>query len=101
MINHADIPGHDGPVLRVRHILLSPDFDLGDAGVSEYADALVGILMNVIALSENTLPARYIKFHARSPADMSFFAALGTALDSSGVFGKVEHKGTWLYITKK
>lgn len=103
MLNHADIPNYAGPVLRVRHILLSPTFDLGDLPVQDYASALVSMLMSVIQLSEtdDKLQANHIKFHVRSPADMPFFTALGTTLGSAGVFHSVQHKGTWLYITKK
>jgi hypothetical protein len=103
MLNHADIPNYDGPVLRVRHILFSPKFDLGDLPVTDYSEALVTILVNVISLAQSDpkLMANHIKFHARSPADMQFFALLGRALDGSGAFASVQHRGTWLYITLK
>ncbi len=102
MVNHARIPKHDGPVLRVRHILLSPTFDFGELDIAEYGGALVRILQGALALSsEGKLQARYIKLHARSPADFPFFTALQTALDGTSVFESVKMAGAWLHITKK
>ncbi len=103
MLNHAHIPGYDGPVLRVRHILLSPEFDLGDKQLTDYAKTIVSILVNVLYLSENdtTMKANYVKFHARSPADIPFFSAIGQALDGTGEYASVHHKGSWLYITRR
>jgi hypothetical protein len=102
MLNHALIPGYDGPVLRVRHILLSPEFDLGDKQITDYAKTIVSILVNVLLLSENdtNMKANHVKFHARSPADIPFFSEIGQALDGTGAYTSVHHKGSWLYITR-
>lgn len=102
MVNHASIPNYDGPVVRVRHIMLSPRFDLGDVPIDEYVEVLFAILNGVIERSntDDNLLANHIKFHARSPADMSYFTALGRALDGARMFASVQMKGTWLYITK-
>lgn len=103
MLNHARIPGYDGPVLRVRHILLSPKFDLTDVSLSEYSDVLFTILSGVIHCSDHDdrMKANYIKFHLRSPADVQFFAAVGKALSGASVYRSVHSSGAWLYITKK
>ncbi|MBK1793393.1 hypothetical protein JHL21_02635 [Devosia sp. WQ 349] len=103
MLNHARIPGYDGPVLRVRHILLSPKFDLTDMPLSEYSDVLFTILSGVIVYSDDdaTLRANHIKFHLRSPADVQFFAAVGKQLSGAQIYRSVQSRGSWLYITKE
>ncbi|UJQ95740.1 hypothetical protein [Mariluticola halotolerans] len=103
MLNHTYLPGYDGPVLRVRHILLSPQYDLGDTTIADYSRVLVSILSNVIiiSISHEKLKANHIKFHTRSPADMQFFAAVGQTLDGSDLFASVQHRGAWLYITRQ
>lgn len=103
MVNHASIPNYDSPVLRVRHILLSPKFDFTDMDITEYATVLIAILNGVISCSEtdDKLKANHIKFHARSPADMQFFAAFGKALGGADLFASVHVSGAWLYVTKK
>lgn len=103
MVNHARIPGYVGPVLRVRHILLSPRFDLGEWEISDYVEVIFAILNGVIERSEKDakLKANHIKLHARSPSDMQFLQALGTALGKANVYASVQVKGTWLYITKE
>jgi hypothetical protein len=103
MLNHANIPGYVGPVLRVRHILLSPKFDLGDWTVQDYVEVLFAILNGVISRSETDakLRANHVKFHTRSPADMSYFAALGRALGGAKAYASVHMRGTWLYITRE
>lgn len=102
MLNHARIPGYDGPVLRVRHILLSPKFDLTDMPLSEYSDVLFTILSGVIVYSDDDekMRANHIKFHLRSPADVQFFAAVGKALSGAQIYRSVQSRGSWLYITK-
>jgi hypothetical protein len=103
MLNHARIPGYDGPVLRVRHILLSPKFDLTDMPLSEYSDVLFTILSGVIVYSDDdvNMRANHIKFHLRSPADMQFFAAVGKQLSGAQIYRSVQTRGSWLYITKE
>jgi len=102
MLNHAYLPNYEGPVLRVRHILLSPKFDLGETELMDYVEVLFAILNGVISHSEtdDKMKANHIKFHARSPADMTYFAALGQALGSAQVYASVQMKGSWLYITR-
>jgi hypothetical protein len=103
MVNHAYIPNYQGPVLRVRHILFSPRFDLGDASTDEYTATLAQILVNVIALAKDDpkLKAPHIKFHSRSPNDIQFFTLFGRLMDGSSAFASVQSRGAWLYITLK
>lgn len=101
-VNVAGLPGYDSPVMRVRFLTLSPDFDFGDKSVDEYAIVLVTTLAGILALSdaEGTMKARHIKFHLSSPADRQFFATLGRGLDEAEEFTSVTMRGAWLYITK-
>lgn len=102
-INRAPLPGYTSPVLRVRFITLSPEYDLTDKGVNEYGDVLVALLSEVLKLAylDQELQSTHIKFHLRSPADQQFFRALGVHLESASVFEKIETKGAWLYIMRK
>lgn len=101
-INVASLPNYPSPVLRVRYLTLSPDFDFGAKTVDEYADALVCSLIGVIAVSDSdgVFNAKNIKFHLRSPSDQPFFKALGKGLNETDSFTSVQTVGAWLYITK-
>ncbi len=102
-INTAAIPKYDAPVLRVRYMTLSPEFDLTEKTPSEYGDMLVSLLFQVlkIAAFDTNLGSNHIKFHLRSPTDQSFFSAIGRGLDEARVFDTVQTRGAWLYITRK
>lgn len=100
--NCVGLPGFDTPVLRVRFMTLSPEYDFGDHTVIDYGHVLVALLLAAIRLStKKPMKARYIKLHLRSPADHQFFAAIGSGLNGTGAFDAVEMKGSWLHITKK
>lgn len=99
--NVAMLPGIDGPVLRIRMMILSPDYDLGVKSVDEYAQAIVRLLLGAISLSAANYPARHVKFHMRSPGDRAFFTAIGNSLGTTPVFESVQVRGGWLYITKR
>jgi len=99
-VNRALLPGYDGMVLRVRHLVLSPQLDFGDRDIADYGRILQELLQGILALSETDMPAPYIKLHFRSPADRQFFANLRTTLQRHGVFNEIEMRGAWLYITK-
>lgn len=101
MLNRVTgLPGIDGPVLRVRHLIVSPLIDYGVGDVEMYPDVLIGILQGVVHLSSTSLNAGNIHLHLRSPEDQSFFRAFGTSLGASGVFASVQTRGAWLYVTK-
>ncbi|EJL23696.1 hypothetical protein [Novosphingobium sp. AP12] len=100
MLNLARLPRTDGMTLRVRHLLVSPSLDFGQASLKLYSQVLVHTLMGVVNTSESSMGANNIRFHLRSPNDAEFFAAVGAALDGEKIFRSVEMKGSWLYITK-
>lgn len=98
--NCTGLPGYDGPVLRVRMMLLSPDFDFGVKPIEQYGSTLINMFLGIYILSETEMMARHIKFHLKSPNDRSFFAAIGERLNGEEQFEKVEVRGSWLYVTK-
>lgn len=102
-LNKAGLPKYDSPVLRVRHMTLSPDFDLGEKPIDEYADVLIGILFEAvfIAMNDPDLCCKHLKYHLKSPADQQFFRALGKGLQKRNVFRSIDARGAWLYITLK
>lgn len=99
--NRALLPGYDGEVLRVRHLVLSPRHDFGDASVEEYAVALSKLLEGIVRLSETEMEAPHIKFHFRSPYDRQFFDNLRRTLEERRAFKQIKLRGMWLYITKR
>ncbi|QDI81057.1 hypothetical protein E8E01_11730 [Methylorubrum populi] len=99
--NVAMLPGFDGPVLRIRMMVLAPDYDLGVKPIEEYARAIVRLLLGAISLSDAKYPARYVNFHLRSPNDRAFFTAVGDSLGTTSVFAAVQARGGWLYVTKR
>lgn len=101
-INVAGLPKYDSPVMRVRFLTLCPDFDFGENTIEEYATALVAAFAGILALSntEGDYGVNHINFHLKSPADRSFFSALGKGLNESDDFKSVQTVGSWLYITK-
>lgn len=100
-LNRASIPGYSSPVLRVRFMTLSPEFDFGDKSIEDYSGVLVATFAAVLAVSNTVMEAKHIKFHLRSPADRQFFALLGKGLNDSDMFHSVHVRGAWLYVTKK
>ncbi|NTF43056.1 hypothetical protein [Rhizobium rhizogenes] len=102
-INTAAIPRYDAPVMRVRFITLSPEFDLAEKEIEDYANVMVELLTQVVILSRTSgeMKTRYIKFHLRSPADRQFFTAFGKGLHESKYFDNVATQGAWLYISQK
>lgn len=101
-LNCVPLPGYDGPVLRVRFMTISPEFDLGDRTIIDYGRVLVALLFATIRVSDTgSMKARHVKLHLRSPADVQFFAAIGSGLADAGVFETVETHGSWLHISKK
>ncbi len=99
-VNRTHLPGYDGMVLRVRHLVLSPRLDFGDRPLEDYERVLTELLDGILKLSETEMVAPHIKFHFRSPADRQFFKTLRDSLERRGVFRILEMRGAWLYITK-
>lgn len=101
-LNAAFLPGYDGKVLRVRHIVHSPRFDYdADLTIDDYATVLADLFIGVFDASGAEMPAPYVKFHFRSPAERSFFDNLKDLLGRHDAFASVEMRGSWLYIGKK
>ena len=99
-LNSVFIPGYKSKVLRVRHILLSPNFDFGDFTIEEYGNVLTEVFFGALAVSEDSLRSDHIKFHLRSHADRNFFATLGKNLNDSKLFDSVKFRGAWMYVDK-
>lgn len=102
-INTTPLPKYTGPVLRVRYMTLSPEYDLTNKTMSEYGNVLVKLLGEVLELAylDDELKSHHIKFHLRSPADQQFFSALGLTLKEYDLFASIETRGSWLYISRK
>lgn len=99
--NVARLPDYDGKVLRIRHIVLSPKFELDDSiQLDDYGDALVGVFAGTILLSIEGMPAPHIKFHLRSPAERMFGEEFTKAMQTSEVFKNCAMKGSWIYLSK-
>jgi hypothetical protein len=64
------------PILRARFIVVSPLYELGVAGVGQYAQIMVALFSGIVWLSRDSLSASHIRFFLRSPGDSQFFAAL-------------------------
>ena len=50
-LNKAGLPRYSSPVLRVCHITLSPEYDLTDKPLKEYAEVLINLLMGVLEVA--------------------------------------------------
>ena len=100
LVHRVNQKGYDAPVLRVRHIVVCPMLDQGFLSADSYGDTLIGLLFESLRLSEEKLPATFIKMHVRSPADLNYFRALGPALDRQGIFDSTELKGAWLPLKR-
>lgn len=101
-LNLAFLPGYDSEVLRVRHIIHSPRFDLDEnVSVEDYALFLSQIFSGVLRASIDQMPAKHIKFHFRSPAERRYFTQLQEIIKDFEIFENVVMKGSWLYISKE
>ena len=99
--NRAAIKGYAEPVLRIRHLLLAPEYDYGTLNATQYATALTATFAAAVALAFSGLPARHVRFHLRSPADIAFFGAIATTLGNLPLFETVQMRGAWLYLDLK
>jgi hypothetical protein len=98
--NRTTLP-HSGPGLRVRFTTFAPRYDCGDFDENEYARLIVELFFGVVELSNGPMEAEHIKFHLRSLADKSFFAALHHfTLPEGKLFQRVEFRGMWMLVTK-
>lgn len=97
--NNAFLPKYDGRVLRIRHIIVSPEYDFGQLDEDAYRELLTGIFTSVVKLAKNGMLANHIKFHLRSPSDVYFFRSVWRELGQEQVFSSVEMRGAWLYLS--
>lgn len=98
-VNSTHLPGYEGKVLRVRHMLLSPTFDFGELSIEDYAGVLSRMFSRTVSLAFSDMPSQHVKFHLRSPADRQFFSNALTALKDFELFNSVAMRGAWLYLT--
>lgn len=98
-LNVAWIKGYDSKVLRLRHLLLSPEFDFSDEiTVARYVRILSEMFTGTVACANNEMPAKHIKLHLQSPADREFFKEIEEYLTKAATFNSVKMRGAWLYI---
>lgn len=97
--NAAYLPQTVGRTMRIRHLILSPDYDFGRYAVFSYAETLSAILGHSLSICRSTIPCKHLKFHLRSPADQQFFNSLSRELSGIGHFETVKMVGAWLYLT--
>ena len=95
------LPGYDGKVLRVRHIVFSPNYDYGEnLTLEDYGHALLSVFGGTINLSYEEMMARHIKFHLRSPAELQFGNSFTEFLKGHQAFKEVNMRGAWIYLSK-
>lgn len=100
-VNLTPLPGYEGPVLRVRHLLVAPRYDLEDSPQEDYGRLLTSVFTAVVGMTYGELAARHVKFHLRSPADVAFFQAVERTLSTLPHFESVKMRGAWLYLSTK
>ena len=100
VLHRAMLPGAPGFTLRVRQLVVCPLLDFGVSDIEMYPDVVVGVVLGIVNVSSTDLPANSIRFHLRSPEDLSFFRAFGTSLNETKAFASVQTHGSWLYIEK-
>ncbi|WP_339077708.1 hypothetical protein QQM41_03455 [Acetobacter sp. AC2005] len=94
--NVAFLPGFDGKVLRIRHIVMSPKYDYGEMEETGYTNILVETFSRATALGYGELEAKHVKFHFKTPADLYFFRAMCPSLDEEKEFRDVKAYGAWI-----
>lgn len=100
VLHRVMLPGAPGYTLRVRQLVVCPLLDYGLSDIEMYPDVVIGVVLGIVHVSSTNLPANSIRFHLRSPEDLSFFRAFGTSLNETKAFASVQTHGSWLYIEK-
>ncbi|OWQ95120.1 hypothetical protein [Sphingopyxis witflariensis] len=98
-VNSTLLPGYEGKVLRVRHLLLSPTLDYGELSLEDYANIMGRMFSRTVYLAASEMPSAHVKFHLRSPADRQFFSSALSMLKDFAIFSSVAMRGAWLYLT--
>lgn len=99
-LNSTFLPGYKGKVLRVRHIVLAPKYDFGEVDIHDYQEVLVATFLGALFAADRDMPSDHIKFHLRSPAELSFGGAFTEVLSESKKFKRCDMRGSWIYISK-
>ena len=98
-LNVAWIKGYTDRVLRLRHLLLSPEYDFSDeVTVDKYVQILSEMFAGTVLCAENELLAKHVKLHLQSPADRQFFKEIEQHLAKAAKFSSVKMHGAWLYV---
>lgn len=98
-LNVAFIKGYDNKVLRLRHLLLSPEFDFSDdVTVENYVQILSETFAGTVLCAQNEMHAKHVKLHLQSPADRQFFKEIEQHLSKSATFASIKLHGAWLYV---
>lgn len=99
--NSCFLPGYNGKVLRIRHIVLSPRFEFAqNIEIDDYSEVLIGVFVGAIRIAHDEMPSDHVKFHLKSPAERAFGAAFVNALKGDAAFQEVELRGSWIYLSK-
>lgn len=94
--NSTFLPGFDGKVLRIRHMILSPKYDYGDIEAAGYKAILVETFAQATALGKGELASRHVKFHFKTPSDLYFFREMRPSLEKESEFKDVKAYGAWI-----
>jgi hypothetical protein len=97
-LNSAFLPGLEGKVLRVRHIVHAPTFDFDEkVEINDYTKLLTGLFVSVFNVSVTEMPSPHVKFHFQSPAERAFFKEMTSNLSEIDDLAEVKMIGSWLY----
>lgn len=94
--NSTHLPGFDGRVLRIRHMVMSPNYDYGDVNKEEYKEILAETFAQATALAGSELESKHVKFHFRTPSDLYFFREMRPSLEEEEEIKDVKAYGAWI-----
>lgn len=94
--NVTPLPGFEGKVLRIRHIVMSPEYDYGNIETEEYKEILSETFSHATALGTGELEAKHVKFHFRTPSDLYFFREMRPSLEREDKIKDVKAYGAWI-----
>lgn len=96
--NSARLPGFEGFVLRIRHLVLSPEYDYGKHEIEDYKTLLASCFGHACELARTSMQSDHVKFHFRTSADLYFFKAAYPSLLEEPAFKDVIMYGAWLSL---
>lgn len=100
MLNAAELSGHPGLSLRVRHLVESPLLASGVLGPAFYADVLISTLGLISMVARRDLQARHVRIHFGHPPDRLVVGACRKALERIAPDASIKMRGAWLYLTR-